>query len=442
MRCATASASGRRTSPSGGTSASFASRGSRPTRRHTFTETRCTCSRASRTRSGVTTELARLGANLDRPGRLPLARDRPGDLHANGAAPGRADASGRRRRPSEELRAAALARDPRVRRRSRHGRRDAPLVGQRESRTSERVSACRLRGAELELVHRAPDGRTLNLFDVSDGDRFEVAFTSKRAGDDSTLDARYHVAHTRDGRWDVEEVVAAGGIFGYIHAGFYVGGMAFPARDERRERLPLARGARCLAPRAVGPGSLRLLDTDTRFRPVGEAHRAARGRSATRRRSSRSSRSRSSAMTTDYMETLSHLVGGVQFERCSLGKKPRVRNRRLRRRGDGHLPRRRATAGGPCGRRPRPRRRARAARRVDVRRDEPCLSRSPPGRPGGRRRLRRPSASPPRACGRGRALGRQARARREADGPRRRGDPFARPARSGGRAARSPRCSS
>ena len=85
-----------------------------------------------------------------------------------------------------------------------------------------------LRGAELELVHRAPDGRTLNLFDVSDGDRFEVAFTSKRAGDDSTLDARYHVAHTRDGRWDIEEVVAAGGIFGYIHAGFYVGGMAFP----------------------------------------------------------------------------------------------------------------------------------------------------------------------------------------------------------------------
>jgi hypothetical protein len=87
-----------------------------------------------------------------------------------------------------------------------------------------------LRGADLELVHESPPGRTLNLFDVGDGDRFEVAFASKVERDDSTEDARYHVARASDGAWQVEEVVGAGTIFGYIHAGFYAGGIAFPHR--------------------------------------------------------------------------------------------------------------------------------------------------------------------------------------------------------------------
>jgi hypothetical protein len=85
-----------------------------------------------------------------------------------------------------------------------------------------------LAGADLELVERASEGRTLNLFDVSDGSPFEVAFASKLSGDDATLDARYHVARAGGAGWTVEDVVPAGGIFGYIDAGFYVGGIVFP----------------------------------------------------------------------------------------------------------------------------------------------------------------------------------------------------------------------
>jgi hypothetical protein len=85
-----------------------------------------------------------------------------------------------------------------------------------------------LRGGDLELVYEAPRGRTLNLFDVADGERFEIAFASKVADDASTRDARYHVVRDTGGAWEVEDVVAAGTTFGYIHAGFYVGGIAFP----------------------------------------------------------------------------------------------------------------------------------------------------------------------------------------------------------------------
>jgi hypothetical protein len=85
-----------------------------------------------------------------------------------------------------------------------------------------------LRGADLELVYEAPAGRTLNLFDVGDGARFEIAFVSKVEGDHATEDARYHVARAADGAWQVDDVVAAGTVFGYIHAGFYAGGIAFP----------------------------------------------------------------------------------------------------------------------------------------------------------------------------------------------------------------------
>jgi hypothetical protein len=82
----------------------------------------------------------------------------------------------------------------------------------------------------LELVQQTPADRTANLLDVSSGDRFEVAFSSKIKDDHSTRDARYHVASLRDGRWRTEDVAHAGRKFGYIDAGFYVGGMAFPER--------------------------------------------------------------------------------------------------------------------------------------------------------------------------------------------------------------------
>jgi hypothetical protein len=83
-------------------------------------------------------------------------------------------------------------------------------------------------GEQLELVYEAPPGRTLNLFDASDGPEFEVAFATKVAGDTSTEDAQYHVASRRNGSWHVDDVAAAGSTFGYIDAGFYVGGIAFP----------------------------------------------------------------------------------------------------------------------------------------------------------------------------------------------------------------------
>ena len=82
----------------------------------------------------------------------------------------------------------------------------------------------------LELVQRTPLDRTVNLFDVSNGPVFEIGYVSKIKDDHSTEDARYHVASLRDGRWHCEDVVAAGKKFGYIHAGLYVGGVAFPDR--------------------------------------------------------------------------------------------------------------------------------------------------------------------------------------------------------------------
>ena len=82
----------------------------------------------------------------------------------------------------------------------------------------------------LELVQRPPADRTANLMDVSSGETFEIAFTTKIKDDKSTRDARYHVASLRNDRWVVENVTPSGAKFGYIDAGFYVGGMAFPER--------------------------------------------------------------------------------------------------------------------------------------------------------------------------------------------------------------------
>lgn len=82
----------------------------------------------------------------------------------------------------------------------------------------------------LELVQRTPSDRTVNLFDVSNGPVFEIGYVSKVKDDHATTDARYHVASLRDGNWHCEDVAPAGTKFGYIHAGLYVGGVAFPDR--------------------------------------------------------------------------------------------------------------------------------------------------------------------------------------------------------------------
>jgi hypothetical protein len=83
----------------------------------------------------------------------------------------------------------------------------------------------------LELVEKTPADRTVNVMDVSDGPVFEIAFTSKIKDDHSNRDAQYNVVALRDGAWQRETVAPAGDRFGYIHAGFYVGGMAFPDRS-------------------------------------------------------------------------------------------------------------------------------------------------------------------------------------------------------------------
>ena len=83
---------------------------------------------------------------------------------------------------------------------------------------------------QLELVQCTPAHRTVNLFDVSSGPEFEIAFVSKHRDDTTTTDAQYHVAALRNGGWVTETLVPAGGKFGYIDAGFYVGGMGFPER--------------------------------------------------------------------------------------------------------------------------------------------------------------------------------------------------------------------
>jgi BNR repeat-containing family member len=80
----------------------------------------------------------------------------------------------------------------------------------------------------LERVYAPPANRTINLFDVGDGPLFEIGFVSKAKDDGSTTDARYHVASHRRGTWITEDIVPAGAKFGYIDAGFYVGGAAFP----------------------------------------------------------------------------------------------------------------------------------------------------------------------------------------------------------------------
>lgn len=80
----------------------------------------------------------------------------------------------------------------------------------------------------LDLVQKTAPERTVNLLDVSSGPVFEIAFVSKVKDDLSTRDAQYHVASLRDGAWQIETVAPAGAKFGYIDAGLYVGGMAFP----------------------------------------------------------------------------------------------------------------------------------------------------------------------------------------------------------------------
>ena len=89
-----------------------------------------------------------------------------------------------------------------------------------------------LREHQLDLAFECPPDRTVNVFDVSDGPEFEIGFASKVIGDKATIDAQYHVAVHRDSTWMLDTVAPAGGTFGYIPAGMYVGGLSFPYRTE------------------------------------------------------------------------------------------------------------------------------------------------------------------------------------------------------------------
>jgi hypothetical protein len=166
-----------------------------------------------------------------------------------------------------------------------------------------------LRDEQLEHVCDAGEGRTLNLFDVGRGEVFEIAFASKCDGDDRTDDARYHVASNGGRSWRVEEIAPAGRTFGYIHAGFYVGGIAFSEEAggtayisrEHDGRWHLERWERGAdggwTPRPVGvPSSTRIVRPWPVRNPTAELEVVAL---ALERDGD------------DYMETLSHLVGGA-----------------------------------------------------------------------------------------------------------------------------------
>lgn len=167
-----------------------------------------------------------------------------------------------------------------------------------------------VRGEQLELVYEAPEGRTVNLFDVADGERFEIAFASKVADDGSTRDARYHVAHAAGGTWHVEDLVAAGRTFGYIDAGFYVGGIAFPyespggrvyvSRESERlwylERWVRASAGAWSADAGFDPSAERIVRPWPVRNPLPGLEVVAL---------------ELERYGDDYMETLSHLVGGA-----------------------------------------------------------------------------------------------------------------------------------
>jgi hypothetical protein len=166
-----------------------------------------------------------------------------------------------------------------------------------------------LRDEQLEHVCDAGEGRTLNLFDVGRGEVFEIAFASKCDGDDRTDDARYHVASNGGRSWRVEEIAPAGRTFGYIHAGFYVGGIAFSEEAggtayisrEHDGRWHLERWERGAdggwTPRPVGvPSSTRIVRPWPVRNPTAELEVVALSLER---------------YGDDYMETLSHLVGGA-----------------------------------------------------------------------------------------------------------------------------------
>lgn len=167
-----------------------------------------------------------------------------------------------------------------------------------------------VRGAQLEPVFDAGEGRTLNLFDVGDGPVFEVGFASKVEGDRATADARYHVGRLDADGWSVEQLTHAGTIFGYIHAGFYAGGIAFPhstpggvayVSRERDGVWHLERWGRCEdstwhARDVFAPSTARVVRPWPVRNPTPDLEVVAL---------------LLERYDDDYMETLSHLVGGA-----------------------------------------------------------------------------------------------------------------------------------
>lgn len=83
--------------------------------------------------------------------------------------------------------------------------------------------------ADMQLAYSATGTRRTNLFDVGSGPEFEIILGDE--ANDSTApptDAKYRYVVRHNGAWVVNDVVAAGTIFGYTPAGMYLGGAAIP----------------------------------------------------------------------------------------------------------------------------------------------------------------------------------------------------------------------
>lgn len=96
--------------------------------------------------------------------------------------------------------------------------------------------------ADVQKIWEAPAGRFASyVWDVSDGPNPEVLIATKDDDENTTVDSMYHYLVRVGGSWQVRDIVAAGGIFGYTDQGMYLGGAAFPTGTLGGE-LYLSRG--------------------------------------------------------------------------------------------------------------------------------------------------------------------------------------------------------
>lgn len=102
----------------------------------------------------------------------------------------------------------------------------ATVVGNLQTGTSLPLNT-----TTLQLVYDTPVDRTINIWDVSDGPEFEIAWGNKVLDDTTTTDAKYQFATFHAGAWEVNDIVAAGTIFGYSAAGMYLGSCHLPPQS-------------------------------------------------------------------------------------------------------------------------------------------------------------------------------------------------------------------